>query len=64
MSKSNHQSDGDFTQNQNNAMSDDPGDGGRKSFTAGGGKHDRAPGAPEAQGKERLEELGREGEGH
>ena len=63
MSKSSHTSDGDFTQNQNNSMSDDPADGGRKSFTAGGGDHGKAPGAPEEQGEERLEELGRKGEG-
>ena len=63
MTKSSHTGDGDFTQNQNNSMSDDPADGGRKSFTAGGGKHDRAPGAPDEQGQERIEELGREGAG-
>jgi len=63
MSKSSRERDGDFTQNQNNSMSDDPGDGGRKSFKAGGGKHDGAPGAPEEQGEERIEELGREGSG-
>ena len=62
MSKSNHTSDGDFTQNQNNAMSEDPADGGRKSFTAGGGKHDRAPGAPDAQDEEQIEEFGKNGE--
>ena len=61
MTKSSHTRDGDFTQNQNNSMSDDPGDGGRKSFTAGGGKHDRAPGAPEEQDKDRIEEFGRKG---
>ena len=55
--------DGDFTQNQNNSRSDDPGDGGRNSFTAGGGKHDKAPGAPEEQDQERIEEFGREGSG-
>ena len=62
MGKSSHTSDGDFTQNQNNSMSEDPADGGRKSFTAGGGKHDQAPGAPEEQDKERTEEFGRKGE--
>ena len=64
MSKSSHRQDGDFTQNQNNSMSDDPGDGGRKSFTAGGGEHDKAPGAPDDQSEERLAELGRKGAGH
>ena len=64
MAKSSHDGDGDFTQNQNNSMSDDPGDGGRKSFTAGGGKQDKAPGAPDNQGKERLQELGNKGAEH
>lgn len=62
MAKSNHAPDADgLTQNQNNAMSDDPGDGGRKSFTTtieGEGP----PGAkPDDQGAERLAELGRKG---
>ncbi len=35
MSKSLHSADGDFTQNQNNPMSDDPGDGSRNAFTPG-----------------------------
>ena len=64
MSKSSRERDGDFTQNQNNSMSDDPADGDRKSFTAGGGKHDRAPGAPDKQDVERLEELGHKGADH
>ena len=63
MSKSSHTPDGDFTQNQNNAMSDDPADGGRKSFTAGGGTHGQAPGAPEKQDKDKIEEHGRKGAG-
>jgi hypothetical protein len=60
MSKSQHSGTGDAPQNQNNAMSDDPGDGQRKSFTAQPEKS-KAEGAPEEQGEERLEELGREG---
>ena len=63
MTKSSHTPDGDFTQNQNNSMSDDPADGGRKSFTAGGGNHGEAPGAPEKQDKKKIEELGRKGTG-
>lgn len=35
MSKSHHRGTGDQPQNQNNAMSDDPRDGSRISFTAG-----------------------------
>ncbi len=61
MSKSNHLGEGDkLTQNQNNSMSDDPGDGGRKSFTTGG-PGTGPEGAPDEQGAERLEELGRKG---
>ena len=61
MSKGSHTGETDLTQNQNTAMSDDPGDGGRRSFTAeidGGGP----PGAaPDDQGPDRLAELGRRG---
>lgn len=61
MSRSGHAGETDLTQNQNNSMSDDPGDGGRKSFTTtveGGGP----PGsAPDDQGSDRLAELGRQG---
>ena len=60
MSRSSHQGDGDFTQNQNNGMSEDPGDGGRKSFTTGG-KGTGAQGAPDDQGSDRLEDLGQQG---
>lgn len=35
MSQSKHQGSGQLEQNRNNAISDDPGDGGRKSFTTG-----------------------------
>ena len=61
MSKSQHQGTGDQPQNQNNAMSDDPGDGGRKSFVTGdadGTEHEQAP---DSQGKDRLRELGQRG---
>ena len=62
MTKSQRAPDSDtLTQNQNNAMSDDPGDGGRKSFTTtvdGGGP----PGAaPDDQGSDQLAEFGRRG---
>lgn len=60
MSKSSHEGTGDMPQNQNNAMSDDPGDGGRKSFTTGG-KGTGPQGAPDDQGSDRLEELGHQG---
>jgi hypothetical protein len=50
-----------FTQNQNNAMSDDPGDGGRR--TNKPDAHDDGPAGrrPSDQGPERLVELGRRG---
>jgi hypothetical protein len=60
MSKSSHEGTGDFTQNQNNSMSEDPGDGGRKSFTTGG-KGTGNQGAPDDQGSDRLAELGKKG---
>ena len=61
MTKSSHTGTGDFPQNQNNGMSDDPRDGSRESFTAEGEKAKGVPGAPESQGKERIEQLGRQG---
>ena len=60
MTKSSHVGTGDMPQNQKNAMSDDPGDGGRRSFTTGG-KGTGTQGAPDEQGAERLEELGKQG---
>ncbi|MFC7537061.1 hypothetical protein ACFQPG_06730 [Sphingomonas sp. GCM10030256] len=60
MSKSSHQGTGDTPQNQNNAMSDDPGDGQRKSFTAEGEKS-VVDQSPEEQGSEQLEEFGKKG---
>jgi hypothetical protein len=66
MTKSNHASDFDQSQNQNNAMSDDPGDGGRKSFTTGrdGGKTaaEKAP-DQDAQDQSTIEAFGEEGAG-
>lgn len=61
MSRSSHDGTGDLPQNQNNAMSDDPGDGGRKSFTTGGGGDGPRGEAPDDQGSDRLEEFGRRG---
>ena len=49
------------TQNQNNAMSDDPQDGGRRSFTAHGEGGGPPGAAPDDQGADRLAELGRQG---
>lgn len=60
MTRSSHTGTGDMPQNQNNAMSDDPGDGGRKSFTTGG-EGSGSQGAPDEQGSDRLEELGKQG---
>ena len=55
-----------FTQNQNNKMSDDPGDGGRKSFTTGrdGGRTaaERAP-DDDQQDQSTIEAFGEEGAG-
>lgn len=61
MSRSSHAGDGDQTENQNNSMSDDPGDGGRKSFTTGGEGGGPTGAAPNDQGSDRLAELGRQG---
>lgn len=60
MNKSNHEGTGDLPQNQNNSMSDDPGDGRRSSFTAEPEPTEAAK-APDGQGPERLAELGRKG---
>jgi hypothetical protein len=66
MSKNqNISNDGDFTQNQNNAMSDDPGDGQRNSFTArpeGKTPVEKAP-AHDQQNQATIEEFGEEGMG-
>jgi hypothetical protein len=55
-----------LTQNQNNAMSDDPGDGGRKSFITGrDGEKTPVEKAPEqdAQDQSTIEAFGEEGAG-
>jgi hypothetical protein len=66
MTKSSHTSGFDQPQNQNNAMSDDPGDGSRNSFTTGrdGGKT-AAEKAPEQddQDESAIETFGEEGAG-
>ena len=67
MSKSNHNHNAmQFTQNQNNEMSDDPGDGGRKAFVTGrdGGRTaaEKAPGRDE-QDQSTIEAFGEEGAG-
>ena len=66
MTKSQHDSGSDHPQNQNNAMSDDPGDGSRNSFVTGrdGGKTD-AEKAPEQddQDESAIEAFGEEGAG-
>jgi hypothetical protein len=66
MAKSSHDSQTPFTQNQNNAMSDDPADGSRKSFTTGrdGAKTpaERSP-EEEEQDQSQIEAFGEEGAG-
>ncbi|HEX8445674.1 MAG TPA: hypothetical protein VF649_03580 [Sphingomonas sp.] len=61
MSKSSHVGEGDgLTQNQNNAMSDDPGDGQRRRYSKGDDASG-VTGAPDAQGPEQLAAFGRRG---
>lgn len=67
MSKNQHDPDStDRALNQNNQMSDDPGDGGRKSFVLGrdGGKTaaEEAP-AQDGQDQSTIEAFGEEGAG-
>ncbi len=66
MTKSSHASGFDQPQNQNNAMSDDPGDGSRNSFTTGrdGGKTaaEKAP-KQDDQDESTIEAFGEEGAG-
>ena len=60
MSKSHHDSGGQMTQNQNNAMSDDPADGSRNSNTLGrDGKKSPAEVSPEEESQtEAFQEEG------
>jgi len=66
MTKSSHEStSGQPEQNQNNAMSDDPGDGGRKSFVTGKDGTSPAEKAPEhdSQDQDTIEAFGDAGAG-
>ena len=65
MSQSNHQGTGDQPQNQNNAMSDDPGDGNRTSFTTGKDGTSPAEKKPESdeQDQSTIEAFGEAGAG-
>ena len=59
MSKSQHDSGGQLTQNQNNAMSDDPRDGSRNSDTLGrDGKKTPLEKSPEESQSEAFEQEG------
>ena len=60
MSKSSHEGTGDLPQNQNNAMSDDPGDGNRNSFTAEE-QSGEAPAKPGQSEEDKLREFGERG---
>ncbi len=60
MSKSSHEGTGDLPQNQNNAMSDDPGDGNRNSFTAEE-QSGEAPAKPGRSEEDKLREFGERG---
>jgi hypothetical protein len=66
MNKSSHDHESDQPQNQNNAMSEDPGDGSRRSFTTGrdGGKTaaEKAP-KQDDQDESTIEAFGEEGAG-
>lgn len=65
MTKNNsHTPEAPFTQNQNNAMSDDPGDGSRNTFTPGKDGStpvEKAP-AQDAQDQEAIEAFGERGQ--
>jgi hypothetical protein len=62
----NQNNSGDQPQNQNNEMSDDPGDGSRKSFTTGrDGGRTAVEKSPEQEGQDQsaIEAFGEEGAG-
>jgi hypothetical protein len=66
MTKNNsHTPEAPLTQNQNNAMSDDPGDGSRNAFNPGPVARTPAEKAPpqDAQDQDRIEEFGERGMG-
>jgi hypothetical protein len=65
MTKSSHTAEAPFTQNQNNAMSDDPADGSRNSFTAdpeGATPAEKKP-KQDAQDQSTIEAFGEAGAG-
>ncbi len=65
MGQNSHTPEAPFTQNQNNAMSDDPGDGNRESFTPGKDGSTPVEKAPEQdrQDQSTIEAFGEEGAG-
>jgi hypothetical protein len=66
MAKSSHDSNMQFTQNQKNQMSDDPGDGARNSSVVGrAGKKTPLETSPEEEGQDQsqIEAFGEEGAG-
>lgn len=64
MSKNQHNAKSmDKTQNQNNQMSDDPGDGSRNSFVLGADGKTPVEKAPDAQDQSAIEAFGEEGAG-
>lgn len=65
MSKSSHTPEAPFTQNQNNAMSDDPADGSRLAFKPGKDGSTPVEKAPQhdAQDRETIESFGDRGQG-
>ena len=65
MSKSSHTPEAPFTQNQNNQMSDDPGDGSRVAFKPGPDGTTPLEKAPphDAQDQSTIEAFGEEGAG-
>lgn len=65
MSKSQHDAEAPLTQNQSNAMSDDPGDGDRLSFTAGKDGNTPVEKQPkgDAQDQDAIEAFGEAGAG-
>lgn len=61
MSRSSHVGEGDgLTQNQNNAMSDDPGDGQRRRYSPPT-KETGIEAAPDEQGEDQLAAFGKRG---
>ena len=63
MGNNSHTPDAPFTQNQNNSMSDDPGDGSRNAFKPGKDGTTPVEKAPEAQDQSTIEAFGQEGAG-